>query len=1208
MHVHTGPVEFELKSPLHCNGLEGLSSHELSSVVAMPEPLSAQHQAEAECNRWSAEWCVGQARTEPAWGSFEVDQAPPALVLEEFRGACRSFPVGTGLGWDAMHPRALLRLPEKLLEAFVTLITWCERLGRWPQFSQLVVVVLLPKPDGGFRPIGLLPMLARIWSRARRGVALKWERMQDRPYLFAGPARGATVAAWKQAARAEHAASVRVDYAQTLLDLVKAFERIPHHVLVREVAALGFPMWFIRLAVATYRLPRVVRVGEAMSRVVVAVRGIVAGSGSATTEMRVVLIRIIDAALLVHPGVTPTLFVDDLGVEVAGGPKYCESQLVGFVLMVCDAITADGMEVSADKSVCLASTLALGEAVRDGLKQYNVKLVQRAKSLGAGLGAGIRRNTAVMKARMKKFAARLPRFRMLRRAGVNTARVIRTGGLAALCYGPETMGVSNSMLLSQRRLVAPAAAPGAGTCGQDIDLAFVLGDGGPLGKADPAYPAHSIPICHWAMAVWEVWLPLKMLQSMVASAMIKLTGAASPWGRVTGPAAAVVASAARLGWFFIDATLVKTDQGRELNFVVDSPAAIQIEVEAAVRRWRWRNVERRYPSLESGGRGDGIHMRPFWKLLKSTHNSPSWNATHRGALASVFANRQWCQSRCFKAGFTPHHKCLFCAADFGLDSAPSGTLRHRHFSCPRHQHMRSVLAPQYMLEAIASGTAVGLELDRGLMRSPVHVVPPPSQVDTFTWDVEPPDGTVDGVCYSDGSLLDGPTELLGRCGWSFVVLNRHRRIAAAAYGLCPPWVTTIPGAEAWALFQAGSRAEPGTKYRVDCKSVVDLLHAGPLVATASSRPLARLFRLLFTVFDDISVHEIVWMPAHTSEADVGRLSLGDGSKLSAHDRDANGCADELAKAAVEAHRVPLEVRKTISACEQKQTQLAIWIANATLLANNAEVQPTRDTAASRKVNPTIRALRNSATSKAVRRPRTLRPAALGGHTLVHDFVRNPSSVRNRRLQSVPVRVWRCMVCRSSSKRWNSICHGVCSGSIVTKWAVKVQQLANAGRHIGCGHKLYLSGEVIWCGVCGAYAEMHAIVLQKPCAGPPIRRRGGGHRAQLAMLRAGRHPSTRLALPPPRAIGHNSVDVFALVAEYRASPVGIAHASALPLNPRMLALLERVRKRQSESDAAEVRVVRRRICGKTTPGCRRETRNLLLQVGVLPAGDCAAISA
>ena len=54
-------------------------------------------------------------------------------------------------------------------------------------------------------------------------------------------------------------------YGQVLLDLVKAFKRIPHRVLVREARRMGYPLWLIQLSLATYRLERVLRVGQAMS-------------------------------------------------------------------------------------------------------------------------------------------------------------------------------------------------------------------------------------------------------------------------------------------------------------------------------------------------------------------------------------------------------------------------------------------------------------------------------------------------------------------------------------------------------------------------------------------------------------------------------------------------------------------------------------------------------------------------------------------------------------------------------------------------------------------------------------------------------------------------------------------------------------------------------------------------------------------------------
>ena len=119
-------------------------------------------------------------------------------------------------------------------------------------------------------------------------------------------------------------------YAQVLLDLVKAFERIPYRILLREADRLGYPLRLLRLAIATYKLPRVIRVGESVSDLVWATRGIVAGSGVATTEMRLVMVDIVDKALEVHPTVQPTLFVDDLSGELDGDDDYIVDNLGGF--------------------------------------------------------------------------------------------------------------------------------------------------------------------------------------------------------------------------------------------------------------------------------------------------------------------------------------------------------------------------------------------------------------------------------------------------------------------------------------------------------------------------------------------------------------------------------------------------------------------------------------------------------------------------------------------------------------------------------------------------------------------------------------------------------------------------------------------------------------------------------------------------------------
>ena len=99
------------------------------------------------------------------------DGATPPTSLHQFKAALFSFANDTGIGWDGVHPRALLRLPDSELRQWMALLLKCEREGRWPHLVGIVVVVLLPKPDGGFRPIGLLPFLPRVWMRARRDEA-----------------------------------------------------------------------------------------------------------------------------------------------------------------------------------------------------------------------------------------------------------------------------------------------------------------------------------------------------------------------------------------------------------------------------------------------------------------------------------------------------------------------------------------------------------------------------------------------------------------------------------------------------------------------------------------------------------------------------------------------------------------------------------------------------------------------------------------------------------------------------------------------------------------------------------------------------------------------------------------------------------------------------------------------------------------------------
>ena len=181
----------------------------------------------------------------------------------------------------------------------------------------------------------------------------------------------------------------------------------------------------------------------------------------------------------------------------------------------------------------------------------------------------------LLKQRLANFKARIPRFRRLRRMKADPARIVRTGGKAAIVYGQAVTGVSNSHLEAQRRAVAAAVSPKNGTGGQQLDIALMVADGGPKGKADLAFDAHTLPIGEWARAVWEERLPRPALVALAAQAKLQLARSKRIWATVYGPGAAMMATCARIRWTVLDAFRLVTDTGVELDLRPDPPAIVE---------------------------------------------------------------------------------------------------------------------------------------------------------------------------------------------------------------------------------------------------------------------------------------------------------------------------------------------------------------------------------------------------------------------------------------------------------------------------------------------------------------------------------------------------------------------------------------------------------------------------------------------------------
>ena len=142
--------------------------------------------------------------------------------------------------------------------------------GTWNAFVMmhlqvmLVIEFLLPKPTGGWRPIGLYPTFQRWlqrWQRETRCLAAFRLATQAKSNAT-GKGKAVTDSIYRQSIRAEAAVDggPNMCAASVFYDVAKCFDMVRHRQLAVRAARLGFPIDTLRMSLNSYRWPRKVKI------------------------------------------------------------------------------------------------------------------------------------------------------------------------------------------------------------------------------------------------------------------------------------------------------------------------------------------------------------------------------------------------------------------------------------------------------------------------------------------------------------------------------------------------------------------------------------------------------------------------------------------------------------------------------------------------------------------------------------------------------------------------------------------------------------------------------------------------------------------------------------------------------------------------------------------------------------------------------------
>ena len=796
-----------------------------------------------------------------------------------------------------------------------------------------------------------------------------------------------------------------------------------------------------------------------------------------------------------NPGADLCLFVDDIALLAVGRRQEQVTRVLEEAMADCIATLEVGLGMTVSRGSKGSKTIALHSSLNQrcskkfakNMGQLGVKVARHAKLLGVDFSAGKKIQRSVQRKRIVKICHRRKRYRQLGTRGAS--HVTKTGAGPGFKYGSAAFGATNSAIKVVRSFSCNALGE---MRGKSTFARLVLAgyDAGGLMATEP--------VVQWAKAIWDKLVSPEDMAISWRAAMNNVAGAARPFSQVRGPAGAMVASARRIGWEIPSPLHLRLENGAVISVATVAPRDIQLLAERALRH-------KEAPNSSLAARTGVV---PDLEPLKC-HLHAIRRTSAAASLRSLGEGGWWTQDRMYAASLhgVTDDVCKACDEQVG-------TLYHRCCGCS------SLLPLMRNTESQKHQSILGVAQSAIHHQEPLfqhgfpelqEPLPPPPMVMRWCGGVEVGDFQFAGDVFSDGSVRTSSRKGHERAGWAAVMINSSGLVIGGVYGTCPDFFATSLRAELWAVLQVLRHACPPITIWCDTAGVVDGFQKGASWCCNARRPAVDLWHMIWCKVDDLGGDGILIrkVKGHATMADV------QAGRCTAWHRGGNSHADWFAC------RGSMLAEELSSTSKDRQIfkQARAWYSWLTLLVANWPADTSRGSKRRTGGAGGVREHGAHLPERGVHLPgrgpegggdqgegglggvreHGAHVPARGVHLLGHGPDGGGDQGEGGLGTPGPAHdggkgpVQPCEAGRGAKLPRQR------SGS---RTQPALPEASSARSQLGRGHQLYRSGALVWCSVCGAYAEQRFKSLKEPCGGAA----GRGMRAgQLGRLRKGEHP-------------------------------------------------------------------------------------------------------